>query len=518
MVEDKKRHAEALFAEGKIEEAESLLLGLLESDPSLAEVLNNLGVISHVQGRTQEAEDYFTRALAVHDDDLDAALNLAALYQESRRWAGAAACLEKCLGRMGSDVVFLNQLGRVYLELGDAAKALGVLSTSLRLDPDQKEVRDSVAALQPATPLARNGVDPAAMRILFVQEAPCIRNYKMARALISKGHRVSLAYTKATLSQMYKGLRDSIYSECIKIHNNRHLWELSGSYDIVHCHNEPDVLTVAALAGDTPVIHDTHDLISLRANGDQNLSYLEGIANRGAAGRIYTTPYQRQEAERLYGCKGPSLVFHNYASEIDLPSEHLEKLSDQDGQTHIVYEGGLGGDAHRDFKTLFFDLAGRGIHVHIYPSFYDEALARIFSQHEGIHYYEPLTPQDLMRAMTQYDYGIIPFNLEKGNKRFLNSTIANKLFEYLAAGLPVIASSLRSYEEYFARHPVGMTFRTVHDILEALPRLRLLRQQPKTSFQVQTYEGEIDKLVDFYQEVIRCGTYRGLQKAGGENV
>jgi tetratricopeptide (TPR) repeat protein len=519
VTEDKTTHAEALFAEGRVEEARGLFLGLLETDPSSTEVLNNLGVISHAQGKTQEAEQYFARALALKHDDLDAALNLATVYQESRRWTGAAACLERCQGRMSSDFNFLNQLGRVYLELGHADKALGVLSKSLRLNPDQEEVRDSVAALQPTAPTAQNASDCETLRILFVQEAPCIRNYKMARALMSKGHKISLAYTKATLSQMYKGLSDSIYDECIKIHSNRTLWELSASYDIVHCHNEPDVLTVAALAGDTPVVHDTHDLISLRANGDQNLSYLEGIANRGAAGRIYSTPYQRQEAERLYGCKGPSMVFYNYVSEPDLPAEHLPKLSDRNGQTHIVYEGGVGGNAHRDFKALFFELASQGIHIHIYPNFYDQALARLFSQHEAIHYYEPLAPKDLMGVMTQYDYGIIPFNLEKGNKGFLDSTIANKLFEYVAAGLPVVASSLRSYEEYFARHPVGMTFRTANDILEGLPRLNRLRQETNTSFQVRTYEGEIHKLVDFYQEVIRSEKgippqKEGLQKSG----
>ena len=40
------------------------------------------------------------------------------------------------------------------------------------------------------------------LNILFVQEWPCIRNYKMATALRGKGHRVSLAYAKAKLSQI----------------------------------------------------------------------------------------------------------------------------------------------------------------------------------------------------------------------------------------------------------------------------------------------------------------------------
>jgi 2-polyprenyl-3-methyl-5-hydroxy-6-metoxy-1,4-benzoquinol methylase len=270
----------------------------------------------------------------------------------------------------------------------------------------------------------------------------------------------------------------------------------------VHCHNEPDVLTVAALAGDAPVVHDTHDLISLRANNDANLSYFEGIANRGAAGRVYTTSYQMEEASKLYGTNGPSLVFCNYVSEADLPKKFLPKLSEQDGKIHIVYEGGIGGKGHRDFSSQFVDLANRGFHVHIYPTGYNEEIARYFSTFKTIHYYEPLSPKQIIEEMTQYDFGIIPFNLKKGNKRFLDSTIANKLFEYMAARLPVIASSLHSYVEYFENNPVGITFSTVDDIVEGIPRLKEIRSKVDFSANIFTYEKEITKIEQFYYSIL----------------
>lgn len=343
----------------------------------------------------------------------------------------------------------------------------------------------------------------AKRNLLFVQEAPCIRNYKMATALRKRGHRVTLAYTRARLSQMYAGLSDDVYTDLIHINNFRNLWDISKDFDIVHCHNEPDILTVAALGGAAPVVHDTHDLISLRANGDENLSFFEGVANRGAAGRVYTTPYQLKEAQKLYGeATGPSAVLYNYAVEDDLPRQFKPKLSQNDGQIHLVYEGGVGTQGHRNYFDLFFALARLGIHLHIYPTVYDPNIAKVFSQNNYLYYHHPLSPKQIMEEMTQYDAGIIPFNTQQGNKRFLDSTIANKLFEYLAAGLPVIASPLQSYIDYFDEVPAGKVF---HNPQQALEALRYLVEQAKTTdFRAfaRTYEGEIWRVEQLYSEIL----------------
>lgn len=348
-------------------------------------------------------------------------------------------------------------------------------------------------------PLARTA---RPLNILFVQEAPCIRNYKLATALSQRGHRVTLAYSQARLSQMYPGLSDEVYADCLRISSHAGLWELSARYDLVHCHNEPDVMTVAALAGKRPVIHDTHDLISLRANGEPNLTFFEGVANRGADGRIYTTPYQLEEAKRLYGVAGPSLVHYNYASAEDLPGRFLPKLSDQDGRFHLVYEGGIGLEGHRDFSELFIELAQGGVVIHIYPAGFNPKVAQVFAGHPDIHYNQPLSPKQIMEEMTRFDAGIIPFNLQKGNKRFLDSTIANKLFEYLAAGLPVAASPLQSYVDYFRDNPVGLTFNNARDLLSSLDRLKEIAAATDFSRQVFTHESRVAKLEEFYYQVI----------------
>lgn len=305
------------------------------------------------------------------------------------------------------------------------------------------------------------------------------------------------------MSESYTGLSDDTYNQSIQLTSYRHLWELTRNYDLVHCHNEPDILTVAALAGDVPVIHDTHDLISLRGAHDPNLSYFEGIANRAANGRIYSTPYQREEAKNLYGVNGPSLIFYNYISKSDLSDIQLPKLSQRDGEVHIVYEGGVGGPKHRNFFDLFIQLANNNIHIHIYPASFSKDHETFFLKFPRILYYQPVSPKKIIERMTQYDFGIIPFNIQNGNKRFLDSTIANKLFEYLAAGLPVIASSLKSYTDYFNDNKIGITYETGKDIIRKIPILKEIAKTVDFSKHIYSYEDEINRLEDFYCQILK---------------
>jgi 2-polyprenyl-3-methyl-5-hydroxy-6-metoxy-1,4-benzoquinol methylase/tetratricopeptide (TPR) repeat protein len=495
------RQAEALFSDGQIDQAEAIFDNIIKQQPDNYSVLNNLGVIQHHKGNRSNAEKFFLAAVNAKTDYIDGCLNLAQFYIEEKKIAEACYYLEKCIQKRPNENIF-KVLYQLHAELGNDQKAQAYLNKSI---PSKFTTSDGIKSSYPqknkyGQSQIRTKIEP--LSILFVQDAPCIRNYKMATALRSRGHKVSLAYTVKLLSERYRGLSDDTYDENIQITTYRHLWEITKNYDLVHCHNEPDILTVAALAGDAPVIHDTHDLISLRDTHDPNISYFEGIANRAATGRVYSTPYQRDEAKALYGVDGPSLIFYNYASEADLSDVRLPKLSHQDDEVHIVYEGGVGGSAHRDFADLFIQLANNNIHIHIYPASFSQKHEQVFSKFPRIHYYQPVSPKQIIEKMTPYDFGIIPFNIQNGNKRFLDSTIANKLFEYLAAGLPVLTSDLRSYKDYFAKNAVGLTFRNAEEIVGHVPKLRKMATNIDWTSSFHTYEDKIGSLETFYQEVL----------------
>ncbi len=146
-MEARLKQGEALFAEGKIEEAEKYFSRLLENDPTNTEILNNLGVIFHRQANSEKAEGYFLKALAIKEDYLDPLLNLADLYQTAKRWKEAAHQLEKCIAIDDQDPNLYNQLGMIYLEMSDSPKAREFLAKSLKLNPDQEIVRQSLGTL-----------------------------------------------------------------------------------------------------------------------------------------------------------------------------------------------------------------------------------------------------------------------------------------------------------------------------------------------------------------------------------
>ena len=112
-------------------------------------------------------------------------------------------------------------------------------------------------------------------RVLFLQQQPCIRSLKYGLGLRGLGgFELGFACQGQTLTEWY-GEGDDLFDEWWRIGGDpsevaRVVEEFRP--DVIHCHNLPDRLTVVALDvvnGDdvgrrVPVIHDVHDLQSLR--------------------------------------------------------------------------------------------------------------------------------------------------------------------------------------------------------------------------------------------------------------
>ena len=168
-MEYKIKQGEALFAEGKIEQAEKCFLGLFNENPQDVEVLNNLGVISHAGGNFEKSESYLLKALSVKDDYLYALQNLAGLYQSANRWKEAASQLEKYIKIENNDHNILNQLAMVYLEAGNTQNARSALEQSLELKPDQEIVKDSLKELEKGDAVTSDLPTPGSFRGAFAE-------------------------------------------------------------------------------------------------------------------------------------------------------------------------------------------------------------------------------------------------------------------------------------------------------------------------------------------------------------
>ena len=84
---------EALFADGKITEAESCFRTVLNSNPNSL-VYNNLGVLAYQQGRSNEAAEHFINAIRIDSTNLDAVFNLCEVLKASGAIHEAAPILQ----------------------------------------------------------------------------------------------------------------------------------------------------------------------------------------------------------------------------------------------------------------------------------------------------------------------------------------------------------------------------------------------------------------------------------------
>ena len=94
-MEDKLKQGEALFAEGKIEEAEKYFLEILQHDPHNKEALNNLGVIAFQVQEIENAIDYFDKALKIDPFYKEAVLNYVYILKKLNLTTEASSYLYK---------------------------------------------------------------------------------------------------------------------------------------------------------------------------------------------------------------------------------------------------------------------------------------------------------------------------------------------------------------------------------------------------------------------------------------
>ncbi len=361
------------------------------------------------------------------------------------------------------------------------------------------------------------------MKILFLEPQPCIRALKYADGLRSREDSVRLlfAYMRKTLTEFY-GHGDEFFEKMIKLEKEKlsqQIRELldAESIELVHSHNAPDFLTVAAVEasqGKTPIIHDIHDLLSMRSTpfggldpGDPHVLETERRAVCESDGLIYVTTGVKRACESTYPIdQKPTLVFPNYVPRRFVRSALRGKLSENDGKTHIVYEGSLDSvnlGGHYDLKDIFKAIADQGIHIHIYSSMENPDYATLADGNGYIHYHGRLKTKELLQEMKHYDYGWAGFNTDR-NERHTGTILANKVLEYVVCGLPVISFDHKTQREFIEENGIGIIINDIGELsgrLRKEPELDKIRSRVLEYRQNFTIEKHIGQVLDFYNSL-----------------
>jgi len=142
------QRAKALFSAGKLEEAKNVFEQIVQNDPDNFETLNNLGAVSYALGDEKSAEAHFLRALEINKDHAEALNNIIILYQNANRWHDAVLYLERFALINHKDTDVLNRLAAAYLKTDNTENTRIALKKSLKLNPNQEIVKESLRELK----------------------------------------------------------------------------------------------------------------------------------------------------------------------------------------------------------------------------------------------------------------------------------------------------------------------------------------------------------------------------------
>lgn len=356
------------------------------------------------------------------------------------------------------------------------------------------------------------------MRVLFVQQQPCIRALKYAVGLRATRPDLTLGFAcqGRTLSEWY-GSGDELFDAWWRLGPDPRsaLGEAIDSFapDIVHSHNLPDRLTVLALehVGDRlPVIHDVHDMQSLRRTPYEDgfpepadPLALERRAIEGAAALIAVSEELLEEIAARYRPPALVLAYANYATVRDLPRDLPPPERERVGPPRLVYQGTLSANGgHYDLRDLFRELCLEGVSLDVFPARAAPEYRALAGELAEMRVCETLEPARLLQELPGYDFGWAGFN-ETLNGPHLDTALPNKAYEYVGCGLPVITLGHRALARFVREHGVGISLAGVGGIRARLEQLDLpaLRRRVAAARGGLTVEANIGRVARLYDEL-----------------
>jgi glycogen(starch) synthase len=326
--------------------------------------------------------------------------------------------------------------------------------------------RDPRARRQVAAALAR-GLDVVGLSGQVSGEPPVpldgIRVHRVGSG------RVTSAIADAGLSEVRRsgpvGLElRGLYRLARLVVRTARLWRTGrrlGRFDIVHA-NDFDTLPAAILLARRPrarLVYDAHELYTAFESRPPRLyravaGAIEGAAARRAAAVTVVSEPLGDELERRFRLRRRPLVVLNCPPRHELEPPELAA----NGRLRAIYQGWIG--PGRELDDLFEA-------VRLAPSAeltlqlvrVDPELlrAQVAARDLGgrVHVVEPVAPDRLVEALRGFEVGLI---IDRPITRNSELSFPNRLFDYLMAGLAVVASRLPGLTPFLEREQVGLTF------------------------------------------------------------
>ena len=356
------------------------------------------------------------------------------------------------------------------------------------------------------------------MRVLFLEQQPCIRALKYAVGLRALRPQLELGFAcqGRTLSEWY-GSGDELFDAWWRLGSDprSQLEAVIDSFapDVIHSHNLPDRLTVLALEhvrGRVPVIHDVHDMQSLRRTPYEDgfpepadPLALERRAIEGAAALIAVSQELVEKIASRYRPPALVLTYANYATARDLPLRLPPPERERTGPPRLVYQGTLSANGgHYDLRDIFRELCLEGVSLDVFPAREAPEYRALAAGLPGMRLRATLEPARLLEELPAYDYGWAGFN-DTLNGPHLDTALPNKAYDYVCCGLPVLTLRHRALARFVREHGVGVSVDGVRGIRDRLERLDLpaLRRRVAAARAELTVEANIERVAGLYDNL-----------------
>ena len=347
------------------------------------------------------------------------------------------------------------------------------------------------------------------MKIVMVAGHACIRVQKMAIPLIEKGHEVHLIAMKIpSFWQQYK-----TFTLCTDVEQMLSALDLYSQTDVdlFHCHNEPSWF-VSALKErtDKPVILDVHDSYLARSTPDEATQALDDGDFHVRVSTEERNNFQLADALVFPGDDFRKVVCDEFKLEkptLTLPSfvpARFYQYAGRDWHGGLVYEGKINlpteltgvnsGFQYCEYTELAKQTDAMGMDLHLYSARDDDKFREHYKfEHTFVH--RPLTFDELLPALSRHDWGLVG-NVHKS--REWDVAMPNKLFEYLAAGVPVAVMNANACAEIVKEHGVGIVVDSVEELGERWGEHEQCRDRLYKCRREFSMNARIHELEEFY--------------------
>jgi len=330
------------------------------------------------------------------------------------------------------------------------------------------------------------------MKIVEVGHHCCIRLTKQAIALLDRGHKVHLignqqSATPEQFATLTLFLVTSQLREALKLHKDA---------DIIHIHNEPSwmVLVAKEVLPNVPVVLDVHDAMIFRSTEEKYKSAEERIAFDMADGLVFVG----EKCREIINPKVPNCVLPSYVNEMFYQFNAWQWIGG------LTYEGRVDTPEQKEFMhycnyvNLCNELKTAEIPFHVYsPKSGDEKIRECYEPICKFH--KSLTYDKLLPLLGCHDWGLCG-NLTE--YREWDLAMPNKLFEYMAAGIPIIALNCGEVADFVEKHGVGIAVKSVKEIKERWDERQKCQKNVFLKRFQFTMEKNIGVLEDLYRKLI----------------